>query len=129
MQQKRLHTVHTIFDHASIIATFGPQIERRKTAMKDYVLGSVEYIIRSTELIEEMRRVYGINVDQQEDADEAAQQQQQANQGEVHNSQLFTNTDTGETALHVFNMLISRLEKLHNTIAKEKAQKDRKKTI
>ncbi len=46
-----LNTKLTTFDHVFLEATFGQKATPREMAMKDYILGSEEYIITSMEIV------------------------------------------------------------------------------
>ncbi len=51
LQTTRTNTQLTTFDHVFLEATFGQKITPREMSMKDYILGSEEYIITSMELV------------------------------------------------------------------------------
>ena len=131
MQQTTLTTVHTVFDHVWVQVTFGPAIEKKPPTMKDFILGSEEYIIKSTEYLEEIVTQYGRDtVERRVEDDQGDEEQEEEQEGQVvHNGdrgKVYTNADTGLTALHLFNRAVKKLQKLHNNISRTKSQEARK---
>jgi len=126
MEQIQLTTKHTIFDHAWIEATLGPNIIKKPPIMKDYVLGSDEYLIKSTEWLERVKEVYGKRPagealdEQEEQLPNTSQQEEQEEQSPKDEGLSYSNCATGKMALHVLNETIQKLQKMHNDIGREK---------
>ena len=123
----RVNTTLHFLDHAFLEATFGQTRCKRTFAMKDFILGSDEFLIKSHEYIDNClaRHAHDPSLHMMDPDDhdlEQAQPQLSADHGK-----LFNNPDTGHTALHTFNNIISDLHDIHNDIARQtaKAQADR----
>ena len=115
----RVNTTLLTFDHVFLEASFNVAPADRTTTMRDYILGSDEYLIKSQEMIEEhMGRCRR----------EAEEEQQNLDEGDDTASpppppdagRIFDDPEEGLTALHVLNELIGDLQALHNTICKNK---------
>jgi hypothetical protein len=114
-------TTFTTFDHVHLAASFGQQPSKAEPAMKDYILGSDEFLIQAEEIISYHLNKYGIQApERQNEANQEQEQRRHRDEGlEVHNIR------TGRTTLHVFNRIIWDLQHSHNKIAKIRAAKQR----
>jgi exonuclease III len=116
-QTTKLDTTYTSFDHAYVQAQFGQNIIKQTPTMKDFILGSEEYIIKSTEYLEHI-------INQAQNRTTAQNNTNTAEHPEQH-MEYYTNPLQGQTALHILNKAISDLHKIHDQIAKEKGAKTR----
>jgi putative cell wall-binding protein len=107
-------------------ATFGQKATPREMAMKDYILGSEEYIITSMEIVAKTIRDCAApeqrNIEQEEGNEQQENTQNTADQGYT-----FNQPEKGITALHTLNTLIQKLQQEHNKIAKEKSKAEGRK--
>jgi hypothetical protein len=125
-----MSNTHTIFDHTYLMATISQAKSLHANSMKDYIIGSDEFLIRSIDLIQQhiastSRPSANIRNEEQErqEDDEANQQQNCA----MDIDRDFHNKYTGQTPLHIFNSLIKKLQNIHNEIDKEKKNRTNKK--
>jgi hypothetical protein len=126
----KMSNTHTFFDHTFLAATISQAKSPHATSMKDYIIGSDEFLIRSIDQIEQhiaaasrpLANTRNEEQEQQED-DEANQQHNCA----MDENRDFYNNYTGKTPLHIFNLFIKKLHTIHNEIAKEKKNKINKK--
>jgi hypothetical protein len=51
MDNLQFETTFTTFDHVHLAASFGQRPTKAEPAMKDYILGSDEYLIQAEEII------------------------------------------------------------------------------
>jgi len=112
----QVNTIFTIFDHVYLQATFGAEMTKRKSPMKDYILGSEEYIISAEENIKQIIRQYGIT--KPEYQEEAVQRNGDGTTASFESQFTFNHDSDGINSLMVLNTIISRLEYLHNNILK-----------
>jgi len=126
LQTTRTNTQLTTFDHVFLEATFGQKITPREMSMKDYILGSEEYIITSMELVAKTIRDCAApeprNMEQEEANEPQENIQNTADQGYT-----FNQPERGITALHTLNTLIQKLQQEHNRIAKERSKAEGRK--
>ena len=124
IQSPQFLLTHTFLDHAYLDATFNAVKPQKAPAMKDFILGSDEYLIRSQDLIE--RHVEQFGVDRGGGGDEGReddiQQPLEPSSVPIDHDKSFEKIHEGQTALHVFNTLLSRLHDLHGEIAREKTK-------
>jgi len=113
-------------DHSYLEATFGPVPTKKKHAMKDFILGSDEYLIRAHDLIQEHVNSYPTK---EQDEENEPEEEEEIRHSETPNmtstddtNKDFNNTSTGHTAMHAFDQLITSLHKLHDQIARDKAK-------
>ncbi len=78
--------------------------------MKDFILGSDEYLITAMEYLEQSQADHKLVA-----GDPVL--------GEGDEKTTYTNVVTGKTALHVLNEAIQHLHQLHNRMAKEAASR------
>jgi len=124
MNNLRVETTFTTFDHLFVKATFGQVRPRVEPTMKDHILGSDEYLIRAQDTILQHLERFGsgplqpIEDNQPEDHQEHRHEHADENLAvhDIHN---------GRTTLHVFNSIIKELQSIHNEISKEKINKQR----
>ena len=112
----QVNTIFTIFDHVYLQATFGAELMKKKSPMKDYILGSEEYIISAEDHIKRIIRQYGIT--KPECHEEAEQQIRDDTAASIESQLLFNHDSNGINSLLVLNIIIRRLEDLHNKILK-----------
>jgi hypothetical protein len=95
----QFETTFTIFDHVHLTASFGQRPTEAEPAMKDYILGSDEYLIQDEEIISYHLDRNGTGTPEyHNEADQEQEQRRHRDEGlEVHNIR------TGRTTLHVFN--------------------------
>ena len=125
-----MSNIHTIFDHTYLTATISQAKSLHANSMKDYIIGSDEFLIRSIDQIQQhiastSRPLANTGNEEQEhqEDDEANQQQNCA----MDTNWDFYNKYTGQTPRHIFNSLIKKLHTIHNEIAKEKKNRTNKK--
>jgi len=115
----RVNTTLLTFDHVLLEASFNIAPADRTTTMRDYILGSDEYLIKSQEMIEEhmgrCRREAEEEHQHPDEADDTTSPPPPPDAGRI-----FDDPEEGFTALHVLNELIRDLQALHNTICKTK---------
>jgi hypothetical protein len=85
--------------------------------MKDFVLGSEEFLIRSQEHIEEFFLSRGREKMRGEGPDEVHEDDLQLSMDDRY---LFDDPLSGQTTMHAFSDLINDLSKMHNEIAKDR---------
>ncbi len=85
--------------------------------MKDFVLGSEEFLIRSQEHIEEFFLSKGREDVRGEGPDEEREADPQLTMDERY---LLDDPLSGQTTMHAFSDLINDLSKMHNEIAKDR---------
>jgi len=122
MDNLRFETTFTTFDHVHLAASFGQRPTKAEPAMKDYILGSDEYLIQAEEIISYHLDRNGMRAPEHyNEANEELEQRKHRDEGlEVHNIR------TGRTTLHVFNHIIRDLQQSHNNIARTRAAKQRR---
>jgi len=106
----------TTLDHSYVEATFGQELVKRQQTMKDFILGSDEYLITAMEYLETCQ------ADHKQEAGDPEQ-------GEGDEKKTYTNVVTGKTALHVLNEAIQHLHQLHNRMAKEAASRQHQRLV
>jgi hypothetical protein len=124
MNNLRVETTFTTFDHLFVNATFGQVHPRVEPTMKDHILGSDEYLIQAQDTILQHLERFGngplqpIEDNQPDDDQENSYEHADENLAvhDIHNSR---------TTLHVFNSIVKELQSIHNEISKEKINKQR----
>jgi len=106
-------------DHTYLEATFGQPRCKRTQAMKDFILGSEEYLIRSQEIIQEHIEQYP---QQQQTENLLTLEEETIDDHPIDWQREFNRSHEGHTALHTFNSLITKLHSLHNEIVSKKAK-------
>ncbi len=108
----------TIFDHSFLHGTINFDKKQTTHAMKDFVLGSEEFLIRSQEMVEALFQQSGKLV-----RPENAQEGDEWEVGEDNPDLCYSFDDphSGQTTIHVFSNLIHSLARLHDDIARKKA--------
>jgi len=116
----KVTTTLLFLDHVYLEASFGPARSPGVRAMKDYILGCDEFLLRSHDIIDEHVAQYATSPlqghSEQEEADAPSPQEA------VDLLREFNIPETGHTALHSFNTLIQKLQSLHGQIAHQKAR-------
>ncbi len=105
MNNLRVETTFTTFDHLFVNATFGQVRPRVEPTMKDHILGSDEYLIRAQDTILQHLEIFGngplqpIEDNQPDDDQENRHEHADENLAvhDIHN---------GRTTLHVFNSIV-----------------------
>ena len=92
--------------------------------MKDYILGSDEFLIRSHDHIQDYLNKYPEKKQTRENEHEAEEEEGGEDPQSLTEDckKEFNNSTTGHTAMHAFNNLIADLHKMHDKIAKDKAR-------
>jgi hypothetical protein len=114
-----MENLHTIFDHTYLSATLSPAKSTHTPPMKDYVIGSDEFLVKAIDTMQEFvaltsRPKHTTNNEEQYPDATAAPN------GPLDENRTFHNTNTNQTSLHAFNTLIRNLHNLHNEISKRK---------
>ena len=117
-------TRFTIFDHVYLQATFGLEVTKRKPAMKDYILGSEEYIIIAENIIRRIIQQQGIlKPDWRE---EVSEEEGNDTMPSLESQYQFNHRHTGENAMTTLNCIIGELDQLHsNILARKNAHSSR----
>ncbi len=118
MQRRRYKLTQTIFDHAFVHGTINLDRRQITSAMKDFVSGSEEFIIRSYERIEEFFLSRGRG-EVRKDGQVGEPENVMGSNMDDHYS--FDDPLTGQTTMHAFSDLIQDFSALHNEIARSKA--------
>ena len=124
MQNPSFSLTHTFLDHTYLDASFNIMKPKKAPALKDFILGSDEYLVRSQDLIERHIQQFGVvreGVGEGEEEDSNQQYTEPSCVAPDHDKS-FEKVEEGQTALHVFNSLLTRLHDLHGSIAKEKTR-------
>jgi hypothetical protein len=118
MQRRQYKLTQTIFDHAFVHGTIN--LDRRQTthAMKYFVLGSEEFLIRSQERIEDFFLSRG-REEMHEDGLGGVPEDAMGNT--MDDQYCVDDPLSGQTTMHAFSDLVHDLSALHNEIAKSKA--------
>jgi hypothetical protein len=111
----KMENLHTIFDHTYLSATLSPAKSTHTPPMKDYVIGSDEFLVKAIDTMQEFvaltsRPKHTTNNEEQYPDATAAPN------GPLDENRTFHNTNTNQTSLHAFNTLIRNLHNLHNEI-------------
>jgi exonuclease III len=118
MQCRHYKLTQIIFDHALVHGTINLDRRQITHAMKDFVLGSEEFLIRSQERIEEFFLNRG-REEMREDGLGGAPEDAMGNN--MDDQYCFDDPLSGQTTMHAFSDLVHDLSALHNEIAKSKA--------
>ena len=123
MDNLRYSSTISIFDHSWLTATFGQLPSKHTPTMKDYILGTDEYLIHTQELLDNIITAYGTRreVIPQEEEEEGPTPTRDKNID-------VSNPVTGRTTMYVFNQIIQDLQKKHHAIAKQKRETLRQST-
>ena len=124
MDNLRFKATLTIFDHANVSATFGQLPSRTTPIMKDFILGTDEYLIRSEDTIQAFLDRFGTHRQQADQHDNQQEPPHPAASKRDENIDV-SNPTEGRTALHVFNNLIHELQSIHNDISKRRNEQQR----
>jgi hypothetical protein len=119
MQRRHYKLTQTIFDHAFVHGTLNSDRRQITHAMKDFVLGSEEFLIRSQERIEEFFLSRG-REEMREDR-RGGGAPEDAMGSNMDDQYCFDDPLSGQTTMHAFSDLVHDLSALHNEIAKSKA--------
>jgi hypothetical protein len=114
-----MENLYTIFDHTYLSATLSHAKSTHTPPMKDYVIGSDEYLVKAIDAMQEYvaltsRLKHPINNEEQLPDNDTAPN------GPLDENRTFHNNNTNQTSLHAFNTLIRNLHNLHNEILKRK---------
>jgi hypothetical protein len=115
---RKYKLTQTIFDHAFVHGTINLDKRHVTHAIKDFVLGSEEFLIRSQERIEEFFRNRGRGEVREDGLEEGPGDTVGTDMDAMY---CFDDPLTGQTTMHAFSDLIQELSALHNEIAKSKA--------
>jgi exonuclease III len=117
---------HTFFDHTFLTATLSQAKSPHVTPMKDYIIGSDEFLIRAIDLIEQHIATTSKpkrNTPREEEQNFQDDDEAQQKQSPLDENRDFFNSETGQTPLHTFNSLIKKLQMCHNEIARKNKNK------
>ncbi len=117
MQRRHYNLTQTIFDHAFLHGSINSERRQVTQSMKDFVLGSEEFLIRSQEYIEEFFLSRGRGDVREEGPDEEREADPQLTMDDRY---LLDDPLSGQTTMHAFSDLINDLSKMHNEIAKDR---------
>jgi hypothetical protein len=111
----------TIFDHAFLHGTINFEKKQTTHAMKDFVLGSEEFLIRSQEMVEALFQQSGRLIRPGQEGEEV--QGDGREEGDINPDNLYTFDDphSGQTTIQVLSNLIQNLAQVHDDIARRKA--------
>ena len=111
-----MKNLHTTFDHTFLSATLSPAKTTHIPPMKDYIIGSDEFLTRAINEMQEhvLRTSHPKRPPVEEEEMEATIN------GPLDENRDFHNNNTGQTSLHSFNTLIKKLHTLHDEISKRK---------
>jgi hypothetical protein len=118
MQRRRYKLTQTIFDHALVHGTINFDKRQTTSAMKDFVLGSEEFLIRSQERIEEFFLSRG---KEEVRGDGLGGEPEDAMGNNMDDQFCFDDPLSGQPTMHAFSDLVHDLSLLHNEIARSKA--------
>jgi hypothetical protein len=123
-------TTFSIFDHTYLEATLNIVRQHKQMTMKDFILGTDEYIIRSQDYLLETLTPYRDPRDppsphiaspgSQGSSDSAGPHAEREGHGALDDNIMVDGKEQGITSLHLFNTTIQDLQQLHDRIAKDK---------
>jgi hypothetical protein len=123
-------TTFSIFDHTYLEATLNIVKQHKQMTMKDFILGTDEYIIRSQDYLLETLAPYREPRDlpsprtaspgSQDSNDSAGPHTGREGHGALDDNIMVDGKEQGITSLHLFNTTIQDLQQLHDRIAKDK---------
>jgi hypothetical protein len=137
MGSATFRTTFSIFDHIYLEATLNIVKQFKQMTMKDFILGTDEYIIRSQDYLLEALAPYcdpreppSPHMDSPES--QGSRNSVDPNAGREGHGALDENItvdgkEQGITSLHLFNTAIQDLQQLHDKIAKDKQRATGKK--
>ena len=111
----KVNSTLLFLDHVYLEATFGNIRIKQKRAMKDFILGSDEYLIRAQDIIEAHLSCYGTKPPPPDDQQPDHNDNQATCSDDL--TREFDRPTEGHTALHAFNTLIRKLQRLHEDIS------------
>jgi hypothetical protein len=111
----------TIFDHAFLHGTMNFEKKQTTHAMKDFILGSEEFLIRSQEMVETLFQQLGKLINPEQEG--VVTQGDGRDEGVTSPDDLYTFDDphSGQTTIQVLSNLIQNLAQVHDDIARRKA--------
>lgn len=121
--KERVRNYLTIFDHTFLTARFGQKIERKMPAMKDYILGSEEFLIRAEECVLH-KLTLAVPTLPPPSPPPGSPVQSDLPPSTLDNGFNLSKPFGNKTAMHVFNDIIWDLQKLHNDVYRDKNNKD-----
>jgi exonuclease III len=122
----RVDHIFTFMDHVYLEANFHPADTFKQTAMKDFIIGSDEFLIKAQDLIEQ--QIFLHSLPQNDMIPDSPDPNLNGNSQSppIDNGRDFNNVSTGRMAIHTFNDILKQLHTLHNSISKSKAQETAK---
>jgi hypothetical protein len=137
MGSAHYRTTFSIFEHTYLEATLNVVKQFKPKTMKDFILGTDEYIIRSQDyLIEALAPYCDPQQPPSPHTDSPASQNSQnfvdsragrKGHGALDENITVDGKEQGITSLHLFNMAVQDLQQLHDQIAKDKQRATGKK--
>ena len=101
-----INNLHTIFDHTFLIATLSPSRLTHVPPMKDFIIGSDEFLVRAIEQIEQHVSLTSRPKHPLPNGNEQELHEDNQRHMPVDKNRDFFNTTTGQTPLHSFSALI-----------------------
>jgi hypothetical protein len=108
--------LQTTFHHTFLSATLSPAKTTHIPPMKDYIIGSDEFLTRA---INEMQE-HVLRTSHPKRPPVDGEEMEATINGPLDENRDFHNNNTGQTSLHSFNTLIKKLHTLHDEISKRK---------
>jgi len=102
----RINNLHTIFDHTFLIATLSPSRLTHVPPMKDFIIGSDEFLVREIEQIEQQVSLTSRPKHPLPNGNEQELHEDNQRNMPISKNRDFFNTTTGQTPLHSFSALI-----------------------
>ncbi len=124
----RINNLHTIFDHTFLIATLSPSRLTHVPPMKDFIIGSDEFLVRAIEQIEQHVSLTSRPKHPLPNGNEEELHEDNQRHMPVDKNRDFFNTTTGQTPLHSFNALIKSLHACHDEISKSRRDNQKSQT-
>ncbi len=121
IRQAKMMSTFSIFDHVYLEAVLNPSRQVKQMTMKDFILGSDEFLIQSHELLVSLILPHQTPQPPDSPANEnPAPQGVPAGSGIIDDNVQIDERGTGFTSLHLFNEAVHQLQHLHDQIARNK---------
>jgi phospholipid N-methyltransferase len=121
LRQAKLTSTLSIFDHVYLEAILNPSRQFKQMTMKDFILGSDEFIIQSHELLISLLQPYQTpHLPVSPIHDHAVPPDVLTGTGIIDDNIQIDEKGTGFTSLHLFNEVVQQLQHLHDQIARDK---------
>jgi phospholipid N-methyltransferase len=121
MRQAKLTSTFSVFDHVYLEAILNPSRQVKQMTMKDFILGSDEYLIQSHELLSSLLHPYQVAQAAHQLPDDTPPPPDALTGTEkLDNHVQIDENRTGLTSLHFFNDVVQQLQHLHDQIARNR---------